>query len=142
MYHRRVVARLTNQYSLYGTSGITFEWMDMTTQYFMNTMRIGLIFGEESLFRNSHLVKRFTLKFLLLSRPNHIFGCELCIYYFKGLGKTVIGVVAPIIHASIGSESQPWRTWGKGGHLSGFESHMVKDTLSGFESHMSDGCLN
>lgn len=47
-----------------------------------------------------------------------------------------------MIHASIGFESQLWRTWGKGGHLSGLESHMVKDTQYGLESHTSDDRLN
>ena len=47
--------------------------------------------------------------------------------------------VGPMIRASIGFEPQPWRTWGKGGHLSGLESHTVKDTLGGIESHTGDG---
>ena len=47
-----------------------------------------------------------------------------------------------MIRASIGFEPQPWRTWGKGGHLCGLESHTVKDTLGGLESHTGDGRLN
>lgn len=63
-------------------------------------------------------------------------------YHFRGLCKEVNGDVALMIHASIGFESQPLRKWGKNGHLTGFESYMVKDTLSGFESQTSDGHLN
>lgn len=43
-----------------------------------------------------------------------------------------------MICASIEFEYQPWQTWGKGGHLSRFKSHTLKDTQSGFESHTSD----
>lgn len=44
-----------------------------------------------------------------------------------------------MIRDSNGFESQPWHSiWGKGGHLSRFESHTMKDTQSRFESHTSD----
>jgi hypothetical protein len=47
-----------------------------------------------------------------------------------------------MIRASIGFESQPWRTWGNCGHLSRLDSHTVKETLSGLESHTGDDRLN
>lgn len=47
-----------------------------------------------------------------------------------------------MIHALIRLEFQPWRIWGKGGNLSGLESHTMKDNLSGLESHKMKDTLN
>lgn len=66
----------------------------------------------------------------------------MCTYHFRGICKAVNGDVALMICALIGFESQPWQAWRKGGHLTEFEPHMLKDTLFGFESHTSDGRLN
>lgn len=66
----------------------------------------------------------------------------LCTYQFNGLGRAVSGDVAPIIHASIRFESQLWWACGKGWHLSGLDSHTMKDNLSGLESDTGDSRLN